>query len=339
MNPPSAFADKPLIDTEPVPICPVCGSGQQHRFASGYDYESLTCCNEWHFVACDRCSHVWLNPRPAIGTLPIIYPPTYYAYNYQQQISPLAVKGKQWLDEGKMKSILGKLDRPPESYLDIGCGDGRFLRAMERQGLRRSNLYGLELDERVVAPLAVEGFKAYCRRVEDCTEIADESIDLATMFHVIEHVDDPAAVVRKVARWLKLGGIFAVETPNVESLDARTFKPTFWGGYHIPRHWNLFNPATLKRLFEDNGLSVVDTRFQTGHSFWMYSYQHRYNFGENPKPGLAKWFNPLGSLPMLIGFTLFDKVRAALGMKTSAMLMLAKKIEDSQTKDSSYAAV
>jgi hypothetical protein len=61
------------------------------------------------------------------------------------------------------------------------------------------------------------------------------------------------------------------------------------------------------------------------HSFWMYSYQHRYNFGDSPKPGLAKWFNPLGSLPVLVGFTTFDKLRAALGFKTSAMLMIGKK--------------
>ena len=325
MTAPAAFADKPLIATEAVPLCPVCGGNTFHPFASGYDYESLTCRNEWHFVACDRCTHVWLNPRPAIETLPVIYPPTYYAYNYQQQISPLAVKGKQWMDAGKMKSILARLGRPPTAYVDIGCGDGRFLRAMERQGLDRANLYGLELDEKVVAPLAAEGFKAFCRRVEDCTDIAPGSIDLATMFHVIEHVDDPAAVVRRVADWLRPGGVLAVETPNVDSLDARTFKPGYWGGYHIPRHWNLFRPATLKRLFEANGLQVIDTKFQTGHSFWMYSYQHRFNFGSRPKPRLAQWFNPLGSLPVLIGFTAFDKARAAVGMKTSAMLMLAKK--------------
>jgi SAM-dependent methyltransferase len=165
----------------------------------------------------------------------------------------------------------------------------------------------------------------YCRRVEDCNEIAENTIDLATMFHVIEHVDDPAAVVRRVASWLKPGGLFAVETPNIESLDAHTFQPTFWGGYHIPRHWNLFRPKTLKKLLEDAGMQVVKTTYQTGHSFWMYSLQHRCNFGAHPKPWLAKWFNPLGSLPVLVAFTAVDKCRAAVGMRTSAMLMLGRK--------------
>jgi 2-polyprenyl-3-methyl-5-hydroxy-6-metoxy-1,4-benzoquinol methylase len=326
MNRPPDFDDKPLIDTEAVPACPVCGSTSFATFAEGYDYELLTCRNEWRFVRCDACGHVWLNPRPAISTLGVIYPPTYYAYNYKQQINPIAVKGKQFLDRGKMKSIIKQLPREPGSFLDVGCGDGRFLRAMHERGLAKSNIYGLELDENVVAPLAADGYRAYCRRMEDCTEIAPSTIDLATMFHVIEHVDDPGAVVRKVASWLTPGGVFAIETPNVDSLDAQKFKPSFWGGYHIPRHWNLFNPSTLKRLLNDNGLKVIATSFQTGHSFWMYSYQHTLNYGPRPRKGLARWFNPLKSLPMLVGFTLFDKFRATLGARTSAMLMLAQKV-------------
>ena len=321
----SDFADKPLIATDDVPNCPVCGGGAFTDFAKGYDYESQTCRNEWRFVSCDQCTHVWLNPRPAISTLPVIYPPTYYAYNYAQQISPIARRGKQWLDAGKMKSIIRRLPGEPKSYIDIGCGDGRFLRAMHERGLQKQNVYGLELDEKVIAPLQADGYRAYCRRVEDCVEVPSGSIDLATMFHVIEHVDDPGTVVRRVADWLAPGGVFAVETPNIDSLDARTFKESFWGGYHIPRHWNLFSPPTLKRLFEDAGLRVIHTSFQTGHSFWMYSLQHSLNFGRRPRKGLARFFNPLTGLPMLIGFTAWDKLRAKVGARTSAMLMLAQR--------------
>ena len=61
-----------------------------------------------------------------------------------------------------------------------------------------------------------------------------------TMFHVIEHVADPPRVAERVARWLAPGGVFAVETPNLESLDARLFRERYWGGYHFPRHWHLY---------------------------------------------------------------------------------------------------
>ena len=162
--------------------------------------------------------------------------------------------------------------------------------------------------------------------MEDCTEIADGSIDLATMFHVIEHVDDPGTVARRVAKWLTPGGVFAVETPNIDSYDARKFKQAFWGGYHIPRHWNLFSPVTLAKLLSDAGLEVVATKYQTGHSFWMYSYHHLTRFGPKQDVKGAAKFNPFGgSLLRLAAFTGFDKMRAALGRKTSAMLMLARK--------------
>ncbi len=323
--PPAEFADKPIIESEEVERCPVCDGSRFHQHAVGFDYESLTCRNPWRFVRCEKCAHVWLNPRPTVANLSIIYPPTYYSYNYTQQVNAIARIGKQWLDSGKMKSIVKRLDRAPRSYLDIGCGDGRFLRTMEKRGIPRDRLYGLELDERVVGSLVAEGYQAYNRRVEDCTEISPGSIDLATMFHVIEHVADPASVVRKIREWLPVGGVLAAETPNVDSLDARKFSERFWGGYHIPRHWNLFSPPTLKKLFEDNGFDVIATSFQTGHSFWMYSYQHSLNFGKRPNKRLARFFNPLKSLAFLMAFTAFDKLRAAMGARTSAMLMLARR--------------
>ena len=318
----------PLVAEEVVPVCPVCGGEDHGNFAEGYDYELMTCANRWRFVQCDHCSHVWLNPRPAIAELATIYPKHYYAYNYATKISPVAVKAKEWLDRGKLRGIVGALGRQPASFMDIGCGDGRFLRSMEKLGVPRDRIYGLELDERVVAPLREQGFQAFCERVEDCERIPEASLDLITMFHVIEHVDDPASVVRQAARWLAPGGIFAVETPNLDSLDARLFHDTHWGGYHIPRHWNLFQPDTLARLFSDQGLEPVATRYQTGHSFWMYSMHHSLRYGTPPRPRLGRWFDPVGGfLPFLAGFTAFDKVRAALGAKTSAILMLARKPE------------
>jgi SAM-dependent methyltransferase len=318
-------AAPPRIEVEAVPHCPVCGHGGFTKYAAGFDYELLTCANAWRFVSCQECGHVWLNPRPAVSELGVIYPPTYYAYNYDEEINPVAVRGKDALDRLKFRSLLKALPRPPRSYVDIGCGNGRFLRLMAGRGVQRSACYGIELDERVVAPLAADGFRALCTRVEDCDEIPPESLDLATAFHVIEHVESPASMVGQVASWLAPGGVCAIETPNLDSLDQRLFRSGWWGGYHIPRHWSLFTPATLERLLSDAGLEVVDTRFQTGHSFWMYSLHHKLRYAKRPHRRLARMFDPFKSLPVLMAFTALDKVRASAGFRTSAMLMLARK--------------
>jgi 2-polyprenyl-3-methyl-5-hydroxy-6-metoxy-1,4-benzoquinol methylase len=315
----------PLIATESVPACPVCGASQYSDYAAGFDYELQTCRNRWQFVQCSGCGHVWLNPRPAVTELGVIYPPTYYAYNYSG-INPIARHAKALLDRRKMTKILRSCGRRPHTYLDIGCGDGRFLRVLEKLGVPRSGLYGLELDKGVVKRLQDEGYPdVFCERVEDASEIPEKGIDLITMFHVIEHVDNPATVVRRISSWLSSEGIFALETPNLDSLDARLFHRTYWGGYHIPRHWNLFTPSTIARLLTDAGMEVIATIFQTGHSFWMYSLHHSVRYEGSSRPGLGKWFDPVKSLAGVATFTGIDLLRGALGAKTSAMLVIARK--------------
>ena len=325
--PPEEFLHppRPLIDREDVPACPVCRGAQFEEFAAGYDYELLTCANRWRFVECARCGHVWLNPRPAIAALGVIYPSTYYAYNYDR-INPLARRAKELLDRRKMAGILRHCPAHPRSYLDVGCGDGRFLRLMESRGVPRAALYGLELDRGVVASLRERGYTGvFCERAEDAASLPEGGIDLVTMFHVIEHVDNPGAVVGRIRGWLSPGGVLALETPNLDSLDARMFRRTYWGGHHIPRHWNLFTPKTLGRLLEDNGLQVVSTVFQTGHSFWMYSLHHLVRFGQGSRPRAGAWFDPTRSLFGVAAFTAFDLIRGRLGCKTSAMLVICRK--------------
>lgn len=315
----------PSIATEDVCSCPVCGSSEFAQFAVGFDYELLTCSNPWRFVECRVCRHVWLNPRPAVSELAVVYPSTYYAYNYGA-INPIARKAKELLDRRKMARIIRHCAAAPRSYLDVGCGDGRFLRVMEHSGVPRRALYGLELDQRVVAQLRGQGYSGvFCERAEKVSSFPESGIDLVTMFHVIEHIDNPGAVVRSIRRWLPPGGIFALETPNLESWDARLFHRTYWGGYHIPRHWNLFTPASITRLLQNSGLEVVAISFQTGHSFWMYSLHHAVRYNGKSRPRAGAWFDPMKSLFGLAGFTAFDLLRGSLGAKTSAMLVVCRK--------------
>ncbi len=313
----------PIGETD-VPICPVCSGTQHEPYTTGYDYESLTCKNSWQFVRCAHCTHVWLSPRPAVETLPVIYPKTYYAYNYEQRINRIAVWGKEQLDRLKFGSILRYRKTAPKSYLDIGCGNGRSLRYFEKQGIPREQLFGLELDEAVVERLARDGYRAYHSRIESTTGLPQGAIDLATMFHVIEHLADPTLALQKIHQCLSPDGVLALETPNIESLDARLFRHHYWGGYHFPRHWQLFTPKSITELLQRNGFEVIGVKFQTGHSFWMFSFHHilRYACGSRK---VARWFDPFRGLPLLVTFTAFDKLRALLGAKTSAMLVVAKK--------------
>jgi 2-polyprenyl-3-methyl-5-hydroxy-6-metoxy-1,4-benzoquinol methylase len=231
-EPTDCMPQAPHVEETTAQNCIVCGSGVDHRtaMACGQDYEYETCRNHWRMWKCNHCSHVQLDPRPADSALAIIYPRNYYSYNMSENVSAFAMKCKALLDRVKFSSILSSPARQPESYLDVGCGDGRYLRLMMDRGLPFEKVQGLEIDPEAVERAAQKGLNAKCMRVEDADHIADESLDLITMFHVIEHLGSPRTVVATLVRKLKPGGVLVVETPNFESLDARIFYKRFWGG-------------------------------------------------------------------------------------------------------------
>ncbi|HET7086199.1 MAG TPA: class I SAM-dependent methyltransferase [Rhizomicrobium sp.] len=312
------------IPLRAVPACPVCGESGGVRIAQGQDYEMQTCANLWPVLRCARCGAARLDPRPDDVALPVIYPPTYYSYAMSETLSPLVLWGKSVLDRLKFGAILRALARPPASFLDIGCGDGHYLDLMAKRGIKPQRIFGIEMG--ASEKLRNKGFCIFDGRVEDCEIVAPGSLDLVTMFHVIEHVADPVLVLARVRDWLSPDGVLALETPNLDSLDARLFRARWWGGYHFPRHWVLFDPASIRKALEKAGLEMLAIRYQTGHSFWLYSFHHllRYN-ARFPMPRLARLFDPLRSKLMLILFTGLDILRRSLGMKTSAMLVLARR--------------
>lgn len=322
--PPGYAADSPAIAVQQVDACPVCGSRGARAIAEGYDFELQTCANAWRVRACEACGAARLDPRPDLSALPVIYPSTYYSYAMSETLSPLVLKGKAFLDRLKFSSILRTLGRKPGSFLDVGCGDGHYLEMMAQDGVPKSRLYGIELG--ASAALKSKGFQIFDQRVEDCTAIAPASLDLISMFHVIEHLPDPVLTLTRLRDWLAPGGLLALETPNLDSWDARLFRARWWGGYHFPRHWVLFDPKSIRTALEKAGLQVIAIHYQTGHSFWLYSFHHWLRYNQTwPMPGLARLFDPLRSKLMLTLFTGFDILRRMLGFKTSAMLVLARR--------------
>jgi len=314
-----------VVDEVPIP-CSLCGGEDFELIAQGYDYELETCCNRWRVGKCRVCRHVQLNPRPALASLGVIYPPHYYSYDMSRSVNRVALWAKSILDLRRLNRITHSLGHVPDGYLDVGCGDAKYLAAMRRQGASLDTLIGLELDARAVEAAQKKGYRVLQKRIEDCTEIGANSLDLATMFHVIEHVADPVQCIRQLHTWLRPGGMLAIETPNLDSIDARMFGKSFWGGYHFPRHWHFFNADSLSRALTDAGFEVRKPKYVPGHSFWMYSIHHLLKYNSTlPLPRIARLFNPLRSVVIIAAFTVFDMVRATFGARTSSMLILAKK--------------
>ena len=79
------------------------------------------------------------------------------------------------------------------------------------------------------------------------------SFTVMTMYHMLEHVEDPSVILSKLRRWLTLGGLFIVEVPNVE---ATCHAPNH--RFHFA-HFYSFNYLTLEAMGRRGGVVPVQT--------------------------------------------------------------------------------
>ena len=89
-------------------------------------------------------------------------------------------------------------------------------------------------------------------------DIAAGSLDAVTVWHVLEHLDDPGAALAEIHRWLRPRGAVLVGVPNLDSLQARLGGER-WYHLDVPRHRVHFTPAGLAALLARHGFEPVRT--------------------------------------------------------------------------------
>ena len=139
--------------------------------------------------------------------------------------------------------------------VDVGCSTGQFLNMARQAGYAVSGIE-FSADSRSFAQdhfsLAVESGS-----IND-TALAPASLDLVTMFDVIEHVRDPLADMAAAYRLLKPGGWFVLSTPNIDGLFPRLSRPLankldYWPHPEPPYHLYQYSVRTLATSLEKAG--------------------------------------------------------------------------------------
>jgi SAM-dependent methyltransferase len=200
---------------------------------------------DYRLLCCPSCSHTWLADPPDADELGRFYGPAYH-----QAISGSGTKDPvRW---GRQLEIILRF-KTQGSVLDIGCSSGGFLAFLRGASWQ---LFGIEASAMTAAiARTVTGGNIFAGDVVDA-HFVDESFDVITCSDVLEHLYEPRVVFSRVSRWLKPGGIFYVFVPNVQSWEARIFRP-YWYGLDLPRHLHHFSVGSLAALAQSAGLSQV----------------------------------------------------------------------------------
>jgi SAM-dependent methyltransferase len=140
-----------------------------------------------------------------------------------------------------------------KSLLEIGCAYGFFLELAAEQGLRARGI-----------DIAADGVR-YARenlgvRAEhgDYLRLKLDPVDLIAMWDTVEHLPRPDLFIEKAAADLRPGGLLAITTGDIGSLNAR-LRGRRWRMIHPPTHLHYFSVPTLTRLLGRHGLDVVHT--------------------------------------------------------------------------------
>jgi SAM-dependent methyltransferase len=163
---------------------------------------------------------------------------------------------KRWRDLGasdkarNIVSLCSSLLSGRPTVLDIGCGDGAVIAALDGIGFG-SSYVGLEVSPSGLGVARMRTFEAPTSfQLYAGTELPVDSgsFDLAVLSHVLEHVEDSRHLIAEAARAARY--VF-VEVPL--ELNARVPHDFRWTDVG---HINLFSPVVLRHLVQSTGLHV-----------------------------------------------------------------------------------
>jgi len=217
---------------------------------------SLGQAGEFRLVRCHRCGLVYLNPRPTRRELAALYPDEYDQYTETLAQSSRLVRWDRRYGLRKRCQAIRRY-KPAGRLLDVGCATGDFLDVMRE--IPGWQVTGVELSAHAADYARTElGLDVLVGTLEE-NHLADASFDVVTLWNVFEHLPDPLATLREIHRILKPSGLLVINTPNLDSLDARLYGP-YWIGYELPRHFCVFSYYTLHIMVKQVGFHVVDAR-------------------------------------------------------------------------------
>lgn len=246
-------------------VCPACPKGTETSlwYECGDRFREPALKN-YRVVRCSGCGLGYLSPRLSTEATHAAHREEGYdpflSLQQPQSIFDRAYSVARRFTLSWKSRLIRKLVEPDARIVDGGCGTGEFLESLKDT----YRVSGYE-PEPNAARWARErlGLDVFSGSLAECLserKIPEGSVDLMTLWHVLEHVSDPRQELLRLRSLLNSTGKLLVAVPNIASLDARIYGSA-WAPLDAPRHLWHFTPSSLVNLAKITGFKL---QFQGG---------------------------------------------------------------------------
>ena len=218
--------------------CPICGGEGEPRLTTTDTNRALGD-ERFEYRTCRDCATLYLANVP--DDLGRWYPPDYYPLGESQpgnasELAKVALV-RRFVSDGAL--------------IEIGPGAGGFAVEALRGGF---DVRAIEMDERASEDLRARGVETVRSSAPHEALAAMAPSRAIVLWHVFEHLPEPAALLPAAAANLEPGGVLIVAVPNPGAFGLRVLGPR-WAHVDAPRHLQLVPAATLARLAGEAGLT------------------------------------------------------------------------------------
>jgi 2-polyprenyl-3-methyl-5-hydroxy-6-metoxy-1,4-benzoquinol methylase len=229
--------------------CPVCKGNTFTAQASCIDH---TVSHEtFQVIKCSHCSLAITSPRPEDEQLDKYYQSVNYISHSGKSSGGIGIIYRMARSFSLIwkKNLIHRFKKSGD-ILDFGCGTGEFLYTLQKSGWKTT---GVE-PSNTAREKAKESTQHTIAKNLD--EISNQSFDVITAWHVLEHVPDLTDTLHKLKAMIRKNGMIIIAVPNYESYDGLVYK-NHWAGYDVPRHLWHFSKKSMNQLLANQGFTLV----------------------------------------------------------------------------------
>ncbi|MCD7899669.1 MAG: class I SAM-dependent methyltransferase [Bacteroides sp.] len=275
--------------------CPLCRRRRIKHTLTCTDFSASN--EQFELFACEDCGFTFTQGFPSGTSIDKYYQSSNYISHSDTNkgiINSVYHQVRKHMLRRKVRLVIRESHRSSGRLLDIGTGTGYFANAMKRRKNWEVEAVEKNADARAYA---LNKFGLEVKPESALKSYPEESFDVITLWHVMEHIEELKKLWDNLYRILTSKGILIVAVPNRASYDAKKYGAQ-WAAYDVPRHLWHFTPATIHKLAARHGFIMAERYPMPFDAFYVSMLSEKYrgshcSFIKGLYTGTMAWFSAL----------------------------------------------